>query len=244
MKIDVHNHLGYDPANDEVRSEDELLEEMETAGVDVCVIFPFTSNPDVTEQNETIKRAYKNKSKKFIAFASINPKLSETPDLIYEYKKQGFKGIITDPRFGVDHGDKQFHEAMECAYTLDLPVWLHSDDKETIMVPIAPMEAMINKYPQIRFILSSVYYDALGIASRHRNIYIDTAVFELGQDLAKALQPVGAHRILMGSQTPYGMLKREVDMINISGEFSEYQKSLIFWRNANKLLDLQLDNIV
>ena len=238
MKIDVHNHIGYDPINDEVRSGNDLIEEMMSAGVDLCVIFPFTSNPDVLEQNEIIYGTYNGKPDKFIAFASVNPKLQEMPDLLYEYKGRGFKGIVTDPRFGVDHGEKQFHETMECAYMLDLPVWLHSDDKETIMVPIAPMEAMMSKYPQIRFILSSVYYDALGIASRHRNVYVDTAVFELGQDLAKALQPVGAHRILMGSHTPYGMLKREVDMINISGEFSEYQKTLIFWRNANRLLDL------
>ena len=241
MKIDVHNHIGYDPANDETRSEEDIVEEMKSAGVDICVIFPFASNPDIIEQNEIIKRANKANPDKFIAFASVNPKLSETPELLYEYKRQGFKGIVTDPRFGVDHGEKQFHETMECAYMLDMPVWLHSDDKETIMVPIAPMEAMMNKYPQIRFILSSVYYDASGIASRHRNVYIDTAVFELGQDLAKALQPVGAHRILMGSHTPYGMLRREVDMINISGELSEYQKSLIFWRNANKLFDLGME---
>ena len=238
MKIDIHNHLGYDPANDEYRSDEELLEEMNSAGVNLCIIFPFTSNPEIKEQNEIIRGAFNRKPDKFIGFASINPKLSETPDLIYEYKKQGFKGIVTDPRFGVGHGEKLFHETVECAYMLDLPVWLHSDDKETIMVPISPMESMMNKYPQVRMILSSVYYDAIGVASRHRNVYIDTAVFELGQDLVRAIQPIGAHRILMGSHTPYGMLKREIDKISICGELSEYQKSLIFWRNTNKLLNL------
>jgi predicted TIM-barrel fold metal-dependent hydrolase len=145
---------------------------------------------------------------------------------------------VTDPRFGVDHGEKMFHDIMECAYMLDLPVWLHSDDKETIMVSITPMENMMNKFPQIRFILSSVYYDAIGIATRHRNVYIDTSVFELEQDLVKALQPIGAHRILMGAQTPYGMLKRQTDMVAISGELTDYQKSLIYWRNAFKLLNI------
>ena len=241
MKIDVHNHIGYDSANDENRTYEELLEEMESAGVDKCVIFPFTSNPDIIEQNEFIKKACENKPQQLIAFASINPKLPNMTELIYEYHKLGFKGIVTDPRYGVDHGEKLFHETMECAYLLDMPVWLHSDDKETIMVPISHMESMMNKYPQIKFILSSVYYDSVGIASRHRNVYIDTAVFELGQDLVKVLQPIGAHRILMGSQTPYGMLKREIDKINISLEFSDYQKSLIFWRNTNKLLNLDLE---
>jgi predicted TIM-barrel fold metal-dependent hydrolase len=241
MKIDVHNHIGYDSANDETRSYEELLEEMKSSGVDKCLIFPFTSNPDVIEQNEVIKEAFNERPKQLIPFALINPKLPNTSDLIYEYHRQGFKGIVTDPRSGVDHGEKLFHETMECAYMLDMPVWLHSDDKETIMVPISPMESMLNKYPQIKFILSSVYYDSMGIASRHRNVYIDTAVFELGQDLVKMLQPIGAHRILMGSHTPYGMLKREIDKINISLEFSDYQKSLIFWRNTNKLLNLGFD---
>jgi predicted TIM-barrel fold metal-dependent hydrolase len=236
MKIDIHNHIGYDPANDETRTVNELLEEMRSAQVDKTVMFPFTTNPDVTEENELVRRGFTNAPDHLIGFASINPKLLESTELMYNYKKQGFKGIITDPRYGVDHGEKLFHDVMECAYMLDFPVWLHSDDKETIMVPTGPMENMMNKFPQIRFILSSVYEDAIGIASRHRNVYLDTAVFELSQDLVKALQPVGAHRILMGAQTPYGMLKRQTDMIEICGELTEYQKSLIYWRNAFKLL--------
>lgn len=239
MRIDLHNHLGYDPVNDETRTSDELLGEMRSAEVDKAVIFPFTSNPDIHEQNELIRKARNKNPEELIAFATVNPKLTETLELMYAYKKQGFKGIVTDPRFGVDHGEKMFHDVMECAYMLDLPVWLHSDDKETITVPISPMESMMNKFPQLRFILSSVYYDAVGIASRHRNVYIDTAVFELGQDIVKALQPVGAHRILMGAQTPYGMLKRQVDMVAICGELTDYQRSLIYWRNASKLLNLE-----
>jgi predicted TIM-barrel fold metal-dependent hydrolase len=238
MKVDVHNHIGYDPANDEIRSPEELLEEMRSADVDKAMVFPFTTNPEVLEENDVVERAYRKYQEAVIPFASINPKLSESPELMYHYKKQGFKGIVTDPRFGVDHGEKMFHDIMECAYMLDLPVWLHSDDKETIMVSITPMENMMNKFPQIRFILSSVYYDAIGIATRHRNVYIDTSVFELEQDLVKALQPIGAHRILMGAQTPYGMLKRQTDMVAISGELTDYQKSLIYWRNAFKLLNI------
>ena len=241
MIVDVHNHLGYDPANDESRTDEDLLDEMRASGVDRCVIFPFTTNPDVLEQNEVIHKFYENNPREMIAFASINPKLKETTDLMYKYKKKGFKGFVTDPRFGVDHGDKLFHDVMECAYMLDLPVWLHSDDKETIMVPIGPMESMMSKFPQISFILNSVYYDAVGIASRHRNVFIDTAVFELSQDLAKGLKPIGAHRILMGSHTPYGMLRREVDKVSICGELSDYQRSLIFWRNVDRLLNLCLD---
>jgi len=44
-------------------------------------------------------------------------------------------------------------------------------------VYINPLESMLNKYGEVRFILSSMYYDMTGIATRHRNIYLDTATF-------------------------------------------------------------------
>jgi len=238
MRIDVHNHMGVDPAYDEDRTAHDLVEEMKKAGVDRCVVFPFTTNPDIGEQNAVVKSACEKFPDRLIGFFSMNPKLPEMADLMYEYEEQGFRGVVTDPRFGVKHEGKRFHELVECALVMDLPVWLHSDDKDTIMVPIAPLESLLDKYPDVKFILSSMYYDAIGIATRHMNVYIDTAVFELGQDMVRAIRPVGTHRILMGSNTPYGLLRREVDKIKISDELTEFQKSLIFGHNAERLLKL------
>ena len=59
MIIDCHNHIGFDPAHLEIISSNDLMEEMDSEGVDICVIFPFTSNPDIIEQNEIVKTAIK-----------------------------------------------------------------------------------------------------------------------------------------------------------------------------------------
>lgn len=238
MRIDVHNHIGVDPAYEEGRTEDELVEEMENAEIDRCVVFPFTTNPDVKEQNAVVKAAFDKYPEKLIGFFTMNPKLPEMTDLMYEYKEQGFKGVVTDPRFGVGHDAKRFHELVECALVLDLPLWLHSDDKDTMRVYIGPLESMLDKYPEVKFILSSMYYDAVGIATRHKNVFIDTSTFMSGSSTATATQPIGTHRILMGSNTPYGLLKREVDKITILEELTDFQKSLIFWQNAKRLLKL------
>ena len=80
-------------------------------------------------------------------------------------------------------------------------------------------------------ILSSMYYDATGIATRHGNVYLDTAT-------AMVTQPVGTHRILMGSNTPYGMLKREKEKIDVLEELTDFQKSLILGKNAMRLLKI------
>jgi predicted TIM-barrel fold metal-dependent hydrolase len=238
MKIDVHNHIGVDPAYEEDRTGDELVEEMEETGVDKCVVFPFTTNPDIKEQSVIVKDALKKYPDRLIGFFTMNPKLPEMTDLMYEYKKQGFKGVVTDPRFGVTHEEKRFHELVECALVLEIPVWLHSDDKDTMRVYISPLESMLDKYPNVNFILSSMYYDAVGIATRHTNVYIDTATFWSGTYTASATKPIGTHRILMGSNTPYGLLKREVDKLKVLLELTEFQKSLIFGHNAKRLLKL------
>lgn len=238
MKIDVHNHIGIDPAYEEHRTAESLVEEMVKAGVDKCIVFPFTTNPDIATQNSLVKAAFDKYSDKLIGFFTMNPRLPNMTDLMESYKEKGFKGVVTDPRFGVGHEEKRFHELVECALVLDLPVWLHSDDKDTMRVYIASLESMLSKYGEVRFILSSMYYDSTGIATRHRNCYLDTATFMSGSMAAAVTQPVGTHKILMGANTPYGMLKREVGKLEPLEELTSFQKELIFWKNAKRLLKL------
>ena len=238
MKVDVHNHIGYDPAYEINRSADELIREMDEAGVDRCVVFPFTSNPDLLEQNKLVRAAADKHPDRLTGFFLMNPRLPEMVDLMYNYREQGFAGVVTDPRFGVDHSAKQFHELVECALTLDLPVWLHSDDKDTMRVYIAPLEAMLSKYPQVKFILSGMYYDSTGIAAKYKNVYLDTASAMSGSMTAAATQPVGTHRILMGANTPYGMLRREVEKLEYAEELTPFQRKLIYSENAKRLIKI------
>ena len=238
MKIDVHNHIGVDPAYEEHRTAKELVDEMKGAGVDRCVVFPFTTNPDFKEQNKLVKEAMEKYPDRLIGFFTMNPRLPEMTDLMYRYKEQGFRGVVTDPRFGVGHEAKRFHELVECALVLEMPVWLHSDDKDTMRVYIGPLEGLMSKYPEVRFILSSMYYDHVGIAARHKNVYLDTATHMSGGMTASAVQSVGTHRILMGSNSPYGLLRREVEKIEAEDVFTGFQKSLIYSLNAERLLKL------
>jgi hypothetical protein len=238
MKIDVHNHIGVDPAYEEHRTAKELVDEMGKAGIDRCVVFPFTTNPDFKEQNKLVKEAMDKYPDRLIGFFTMNPRLPEMTDLMYRYKEQGFRGVVTDPRFGVGHEAKRFHELVECALVLEMPVWLHSDDKDTMRVYIGPLEALMSKYPEVRFILSSMYYDHVGIAARHKNVYLDTATHMSGGMTASVVQPVGTHRILMGSNSPYGLLRREVEKIEAEDVFTGFQRSLIYSLNAERLLKL------
>ena len=83
-----------------------------------------------------------------------------------------------------------------------------------------------------------MYYDHVGIAARHKNVYLDTATHMSGGMTATAVQPVGTHRILMGSNSPYGLLRREVEKIEAEDVFKGFQKSLMYSLNAERLLKL------
>jgi len=89
----------------------------------------------------------------------------------------------------------------------------------------------------VSFILSSNYYDVEGIATRHKNVYIDTTILDTWQ-ISKMIRPIVTNRILMGSNTPYGMLKREVQKLEVIEELTDFQKRLIYSVNAERLLKL------
>jgi predicted TIM-barrel fold metal-dependent hydrolase len=239
MIIDCHNHIGFDPAHLENFSNKDLLEEMNSEGIDICVIFPFTSNPDIIEQNEMVKTAIKQHPERFIGFFSMNPNLPDMTDMMQNYVECGFSGVVTDLRFGVGHGAKRFHELVECALTLNTPVWIHSDDKDASWIRLGPLTNLLSKYGGVKFLLSSMYKEATYVASRHGNVYIDTAVFELGQDMLNSIQVLGTHRILMGSNTPYGSMQWEKNKINMIHQLSNFQKRLILGRNSETLLNVR-----
>ncbi len=239
MIHDCHNHIGFDPIYQRDRRIDELLSEMDENGVDSATVFPFLSNPDVINQNKIVLEAIKLHPERFIGFFSMNPKLPTKIELMHEYREQGFKGVVIDLRFGPGFGDRRTHEVIECAYLLGFKVWIHSDQKDAPM-GIGALEMLLHKFSGVQFILSGMYREAYYVAKKFNNVYLDTAVFELSQDLTKLLHPIGAHRILMGSNTPSGMIHHEINKIKISPELTWYQKELISGKNASFLFKLDV----
>jgi len=67
-------------------------------------------------------------------------------------------------------------------------------------------------------------------------VYLDTAVYELGQDMLNSIQVLGTHRILMGSNTPYGSMQWEKTKIEMNQQLTIFQKNLILGRNFKAIL--------
>lgn len=230
MIFDCHNHIGYDPVYQQSRSVDELSVEMNENNVTNAVIFPFTNNPDIVNQNKIILESIRNYPNRFTGFFTMNPQLPEITDLMTEYKEQGFRGVVVDPRFGPGFGARSVHDLVECAYVLGLVVWIHSDQKDA-PIGIGSLEGLIQKYSGVTYILSSMFRDAFYVTSKFKNVYIDTSVFELSQDMTRLIHSIGAYRILLGSNTSYGVMRGEINKVQISPELTRFQKELILGKN-------------
>jgi len=83
----------------------------------------------------------------------------------------------------------------------------------------------------VSFILSSNYYDVEGIATRHKNVYIDTTILDTWQ-ISKMIRPIVTNRIFMGSNTQEGLLGQENRRVTHIEEIIDFQKYLISSGNA------------
>ena len=120
--------------------------------------------------------------------------------------------MYVDLRSGTGFGNRKMHELFESAYDTELIVWIHTDQKDA-SIHIDSVEFLIQKHPGVKIILSSMFRNTVYLMKKFKTIYTDTIVFELRQDRVRMRQPIGAHRILIGSNTPYGLSKHEMHKI-------------------------------
>ena len=135
----VRKRLGFNKAISEIKSmgPGNLLSEFFTSTDSFAVLRRRGKVSEIEVKcYKVVKEAIDKYPNKLIGFFTMNPRVPEMTDLMYRYKDQGFRGVVTDPRFGQGHESKRFHELVECALVLEIPVWLHSDDKDTMRVYI------------------------------------------------------------------------------------------------------------
>lgn len=237
MIIDFHVHLGNDPAYGESQTAEELVGSMDKAGINRAVVFPFVTDPEIERANGTVRGAISKYPDRLVGFCAISARADNMIDLMQMCRSEGFVGVMTDPIYGLGFGEKSMQELVECAIDLDLPVFIHTDDKDSPRVDIFSLQALMTKYPHIRFVVSSMFYGAGQIAVQCRNSYIDTSSMLSGEGLASLAMAIGTNRILLGSNSPYALLERERMKVELAEGLSRFQRTLILGRNAQAFLE-------
>lgn len=69
------------------------------------------------------------------------------------------------------------------------------------------------------------------------NVYVDTT-FRSHEDIELMIELFGPERVLFGTDYPFGSYKKQIEQVMIATEKNQETRDLVFWKNANRLLQL------
>lgn len=247
MIIDSHAHLG----NDSFSNEEYYITMMQESGVSRTVFCPggmvdTTKLADFmrgkepllshTPNNDRVKEVFKKYPDKFYGFFMVDPEFHEISD-IENAINEGFVGIKINPLINKISFISAFvKNVFKFSAEKSIPVYTH-----LTMNPLASIEALRNIVEDIKPVLiighmgfASADWEAVELARDNDNVYLETSV---GAYLAikKAVNTLGAGKILYGSEGPAHHQKVEIEKIRLLG-LSSLEEEKILSKNILELI--------
>lgn len=154
------------------------------------------------------------------------------------YEEYGFKGIKLHQCWESFRVDSEiFYQVADWASTKDLPIFVHLFSKRQA----SRLAKFIKEHPGAIFIIAHLFglerYVAANITTKNVYFEISTPQLISTRRLLNAINHFGANRIILGSDTPYGVnnLKRNIERVKTLNITSE-QKDMILGGNIKNLL--------
>ena len=243
-----------------------FLAKLDASGIDRAVLLPIdctSAHGCKIVSNEAIARLVAD-NPRFIGFASVDPNLSDAPaTLEAAVRGLGLRGLKLDPAlelFDIDD-EKTAYPVYDACVRLKIPVLMHCGlswapkGRSSCAQPLR-LESVVHEFPALRVVIAHCGFpwvsDALMLALKYPNVYLDTAVIYSGtptDSLRRVLaQDIGLevvdrslhHQLVFGSNFPRVDHKRVVAAVRALG-FSEWLENRIFHANAAELLGLEED---
>ncbi len=241
-------------------TEDGLLSSMRDSCVDISVVLPVATNPlSVRRINETL---HKNTSK-LIYLGAMHPDCPFWEEELVRLKNAGFRGIKLHPVYqGVDFDDCRTLRLLDKAASLGLFVVVHAgwdiafpgikrctpDMVKNVILHVGNVPLILAHMGGWRcwdevcekLIDTSVYIDtsfSVGTITARNDAFVYHAPMLSDEAFLQILRSFGAHRVVFGSDSPWGSQKESLAAINRL-ELCEAERNAIFSGNAKKLLNL------
>ncbi len=241
MIIDHHNHVWEGESTggflDEGMSVKRILKEMDEAGVDMAGVCTVAQSID----NDYVVKAQKEHPDRLFGFCMVNPREANAKDTLRRYLDQGLKGLKLHPRLhGYQLGDHILMDPlMEVCQEYKVPVFAHGGSEENDH-PFY-FEELAKAFPSVTVILGhmcALNYcdDAITVAARNDNIYLDTSTAELFSVKA-AIKTVGADKIVMSTDWPGNDFRMELLKIKIAADGDQEIFDKIAGENMRKIMN-------
>ncbi|MEM2905639.1 MAG: amidohydrolase family protein [Candidatus Bathyarchaeia archaeon] len=219
----------------------ELLADLDEAGFEKAVVMPgFAVDPDL-EAHAKALQPYRGR---LLGAAWINPHLSRAAEKLERAVKEwGFCELKIMP---TSHYVPLFtdltHPLMRKAEELRIPVTIHTGTHHGLPLELTPLAEQFSNVPIIMEHMGYRHFEpddgvlqAVQVAKRHRNLYLDTTHVFNPHAIRYAVEQVGAERVIFGSETPIRPPKVCVKVLKLAG-LTRRQEELILGENLERLL--------
>lgn len=238
--IDSHTHIDkvgwYDPPETIIRLIDEAR--IERAIVMTYADIPGPRHPEALEY---IAEACAQYPDRLIGYARMDPSYGEQAIDLFEkailhYRMKGLKlHPVSTRQHPTSEGTV---ELVRKAAELNAPVLFHCGDEEnTLPLQIA---RLAERVPEAKIILGHCggYFhvkDAIRVAQRYANIYLETSAMPYPSMIRQAVAAVGADRVLFASDGPGCDPTIEVRKVKLAG-LSQDEESKLFYENIDRMI--------
>lgn len=244
MIIDIHTHVwGFNPE----KNKEDLLAAMERYGLDRIYVSGLQSKlsdeEEVARLNGLVYDFMQQEPGKVGGAVYINPLHKNTLDIIKRaIEEQGFEMIKLWVCTYADH--PSVDPIMQYAEQAGVPVLFHAFHKavgqlenETTGIHVANIA---RRHPKTKILMAHLggnCYDGIPCIRNLKNVWVDTSgsTFFHGDDLNYTVEQIGAERILFGTDQT-GSCGSNIGQV-LGADLTEEQRELIFYKNAQKLLD-------
>jgi uncharacterized protein len=238
-----------------VLSEDELLRQMDEAGIERSVLFALYG-PILTASNEFVRDACLRHPDRFWGYASVDPHDERAPEILENaIVNYGLKGLkLHPPLQGVYPNDPKLWPLYEKAQALRIPVVFHVggtpfgalvrlDQAQPIL-----LDEVAIAFPELRIVLTHLgtlwHNESFMLVEKHPHVYIDMAAYPYEiRDLVNAhiVERAGSHKWLFGTDFPMpyeGRMHRMADFVETVRDLplADGIKNGMFSGNLNRLL--------
>lgn len=237
--VDAHIFVGSLNPSLEATPE-RILEEMEKHNISLGILTHFTGHfYNFLEGNYSLRQLFDN-SNRLLGYLSANPFYAQHSigDMRKHLSHHKFVALhFSPPYWGMEWEEEPVKEILNAYRRFAKPLVCSFSLKE---FPIA--ERFSKEFASMQFLLLNVkseeWDEAIKLGKNCPNIFLEVSPYLLPQDIKKACELLGAHRLIMGSDYPYFPFSVILHLLEASG-ISPREISLIRGENARKFFHIE-----
>jgi predicted TIM-barrel fold metal-dependent hydrolase len=244
MIVDFHTHVDEAELYGWIDPPEKLIPLLDDAGIDRAVCMTYVDFPGGNPQAlEYLAEAVARYPDRLIGFVRLNPNFRAEALAAAQraVKELGFRGVKLHPTTTLAHpAGEPTVELLRLCGELGVPAVFHcGDDPYTTPQAIA---AGASQAPDTAVVMAHMggYFhvdDAIAVAERHPNLYLETSAMPYPRKIADAVARVGPNRVIFGSDGPGCNPRLEVEKVRML-ELPRDVEEQILGGNAARLLGL------